>query len=66
MKVIIRPITIDDAESLWKMMFTLDSETKFMMYEPNERAENLSIIKSAIYKSVEGENLLLIAELIMK
>jgi len=55
MSVIIRPIEENDAESLWQMMSALDSETKYMMYEPNERTKNIDRIKSAINDAAIGD-----------
>ncbi|MDR1769303.1 MAG: GNAT family N-acetyltransferase [Hungatella sp.] len=62
MNVIIRPIEAKDAESLWQMMAALDAETKFMMYEPNERRKDIDRIKSAINDAAAGDNLFLAAE----
>lgn len=62
MNVIIRPIEENDAESLWQMMSALDSETKYMMYEPNERTKNIERMKSTIKEAVTGDNLFLVAE----
>ena len=66
MNVIIRPVEIKDLEALWQMMSALDAETNFMMYEPDERPQDLTDIKSAIHKATEGDNLLLIAEVDQK
>lgn len=60
--MIIRKIKIDDAEAFWEMQFELDKETNYMMYEPNERTKNLSFINSIIEKSLDGSDLLLVAE----
>ena len=62
MDYIIRPIQINDAEPFWEMMFELDSETKYMMYEPNERVKDIDKVKSIIGEAVTGDNLLLVAE----
>ncbi|WP_349947553.1 GNAT family protein [Lacrimispora sp. BS-2] len=62
MNVIIRPIEAKDAESLWQMMSALDAETKFMMYEPNERKKNIDRIKSTINDAITEDNLFLAAE----
>ncbi len=62
MSVIIRPIEENDAESLWQMMSSLDVETKYMMYEPNERTKNIDRIKSTIKEAATGDNLFLVAE----
>lgn len=60
--MIIRKINKNDADAFWQMLFELDKETKYMMYEPNERTKNISQINSLIEKSVEGSNLILVAE----
>lgn len=60
--MVIREIKISDADAFWQMQFELDKETKYMMYEPNERTKNLNLINSLIQKAVEGNNLLLVAE----
>lgn len=62
MSVIIRPIEENDAESLWHMMSALDAETKYMMYEPNERTKNMDRIKSTIKEAAAGNNLFLAAK----
>lgn len=63
MNMIIRKINIIDADAFWQMQFELDKETKNMMYEPNERTKNINLINSLIEKSVEGSDLLLVAEI---
>ena len=60
--MIIRKITMDDADAFWQMLFEFDKETKYMMYEPNERTRDMDRIKGLIEKSEEGNNLLLVAE----
>ncbi|WP_312441622.1 GNAT family N-acetyltransferase [Lacrimispora sp.] len=62
MNVIIRPIEENDAESLWQMMSALDVETKYMMYEPNERTKNIDRLISTIKEAATGNNLFLAAE----
>jgi len=58
----IRKININDADAFWQMLCELDKETKYMMYEPNERTKDMDQINSLIKKSVEGINLLLVVE----
>lgn len=58
----IRKIEKEDAESLFEMQFELDKETKYMLYEPNERPRNLNVIKGHIDSALNGTNLLLVAE----
>lgn len=60
--MVIREIKDNDAEAFWQMQFELDKETKFMLYEPNERTKNTDLINSLIQKSINGEDLLLVAE----
>lgn len=62
MDIIIRPVTENQAEAVWQLMYALDFETKYMMYEPGERSKDIQRIKDVIYKSVHGDNLLLVAE----
>lgn len=57
-----RKLSADEAEQFWGLMNQLDYETKYMLYEPGERAKNLSIIESLIWDAVEGKNFLLVAE----
>jgi RimJ/RimL family protein N-acetyltransferase len=64
--MIIREANIKDADGFWEMQHDLDKETKFMLYEPGERKKNINIIEDLINKSVNGENLLLLAEEDMK
>lgn len=58
----IRKIQKEDAESLFEMQFELDKETKYMLYEPNERPRNLNAIKNNVDSALNGTNLLLVAE----
>lgn len=62
MKMEYRKLSVDEAEQFWELMNQLDYETKYMLYEPGERAKNLSIIESVIRESVEGKDFLLAAE----
>ena len=57
-----RKVSVNEAEQFWNLMNQLDYETKYMLYEPGERTENLSKIESLIRDSVEGEDFLLAAE----
>jgi RimJ/RimL family protein N-acetyltransferase len=58
----IREIQLSDAEAFWQMQSALDKETKFMMFEPDERKRNLDLIQRLIQNSLAGNNLLLVAE----
>lgn len=60
--MIIREIQQSDAETFWQMQFELDRETKYMLFEPNERPKNLNLINNLIKNSLEGKNLLLVAK----
>lgn len=60
--MVVRKITVNDADAFWNMQFELDKETKFMMYEPNERTKNLNLPKSLIQEAIEGNDLLLVGE----
>ncbi len=40
-KVIIRKLTVEDAESVLSLMYQLDRESKFMLLEPEERTTTL-------------------------
>ena len=43
------------------MLLNLDKETKFMMFEPGERPTDINIVKNIIEKSVNGDDLILVA-----
>ncbi|QLY82312.1 GNAT family N-acetyltransferase [Clostridium intestinale] len=60
--MIIREIRGADGEAFWKMQCNLDKETKYMLFEPDERPKNLNLINNLIQNSLEGKNLLLVAE----
>lgn len=62
MKMEYRNLSVDEAEQLWSLMNQLDYETKYMLYEPDERTKDLSGIESLIRDSVEGQDFLLVAE----
>ena len=57
----IRKIQMEDANNYLDMLLNLDNETKFMMFEPWERPTDINIIKNIIEKSINGDNLILIA-----
>lgn len=57
----IRKIQIEDAYNYLDMLLNLDNETKFMMFEPGERSTDINIAKNIIEKSVNGDNLVLVA-----
>lgn len=62
--MVIRPIQIEDAESFFSMMCSLDGETPFMMYEPDERKKttNAAELREKIVDAVSMGDFLLIAE----
>lgn len=57
-----RKPSVNDVESFWNLMNQLDYETKYMLYEPGERAKNLPRIESLIRDFMEGKDFLLVAE----
>lgn len=60
-----RTLQPEDAENYWTMMNQLDSETKYMMYEPGERKEKSSIehLRKTIENAMTGGDFLLAAEI---
>lgn len=54
--MIIRNAEISDADAFWHMQFELDKETKYMMYEPNERTKDLDRVTRLIKNSVDGSD----------
>lgn len=61
MKMEIRKIRMEDADNYLNMLLNLDNETKFMMFEPGERPTDINIIKNIIEKSINGDDLVLVA-----
>ena len=57
----IRKIQMEDANNYLDMLLNLDNETKFMMFEPGERPTDINIVKNIIEKSINGDNLILVA-----
>lgn len=57
----IRKIENKDANNYLNMLLNLDKETKFMMFEPGERPTDINIVKNIIDKSINGDNLVLVA-----
>ena len=58
----IKKIQMEDANNYLNMLLHLDNETKFMMFEPWERPTDINIIKNIIEKSINGDNLILVAK----
>lgn len=56
----IRRCELNDADSMLKMLLALDRETKYMMFEAGERANDVSKVKIMINQCVNGEDLLLV------
>lgn len=63
--VVYRKLQINEAQNFWNLMNQLDDETKYMLYEPGERKEkacDIARIEHLINESLQGDNLLLVAE----
>ena len=56
----IRKIKMEDANSYLEMLLNLDKETKFMMFEPEERSNSIDIARK-IENTIKGDNLILVA-----
>ena len=52
---------INDADNLLKMLLELDKETEYMLFEADERPNDINRVKAMINQSINGDNLLLIA-----
>jgi RimJ/RimL family protein N-acetyltransferase len=62
MNITYRTLEKKDAESFWSMMTALDQETKFMLYEPGERSQDLKIPERMIESARENDDFLMAAE----
>ncbi|OPJ57613.1 GNAT family N-acetyltransferase [Clostridium chromiireducens] len=60
--MIIRKAKLEDANNLLSMLLSLDKETNYMLLEPNERDNDVSRVQGMIQQSINGSNLLLVAE----
>ncbi|OPZ85862.1 MAG: putative acetyltransferase YhhY [Firmicutes bacterium ADurb.Bin419] len=60
--VLIRNIKADDSEKFLSMLKKLDKETKFMMYEPDERKTTITEMAQRINESISNSSFLMIAE----
>ena len=58
----IRRCEIKDADNMLKMLLALDKETKYMLFEADERPNDVNRVKAMINQAINGDNLLLIAE----
>lgn len=57
----IRRCEINDADNMLKMLLELDKETEYMLFEADERPNDINGVKAMINQSINGDNLLLIA-----
>lgn len=57
----IRRCEINDADNMLKMLLELDKETEYMLFEADERPNDINRVKAMINQSINGDNLLLIA-----
>lgn len=57
----IRRCEINDADNMLKMLLELDKETEYMLFEADERPNDINRVKAIINQSINGDNLLLIA-----
>jgi RimJ/RimL family protein N-acetyltransferase len=57
----IRKIQMQDAENYLDMLLNLDKETKYMLFEPDERSTDVNVTKSIIERSINSDNLILVA-----
>lgn len=60
--MMIRKFELTDAEKFWRLQKALDQETKFMMYEPDERLEDFKRMESLIQNAEENADFLLAAD----
>lgn len=60
--MLIRRINTNDSEQFLKMAKKLDTETKFMMYEPGERKTTIDEMNKKIIDIFNSKSILLIAE----
>lgn len=58
----IRKAKLSDADNLLIMLLALDTETKYMLLDAGERDNDVKRIEGMIEQSINGSNLLLIAE----
>ena len=57
----IKKIQMEDANNYLDMLLHLDNETKFMMFEPEERSKSSDIARRKIENTIKGDNLILVA-----
>lgn len=56
MEVIIRQACAEDAEAYLQLVCTLDRETKFMMFEPDERTTTVYAMRKRIQAFLDSDN----------
>jgi len=61
--MIYRKAEVKDAENFLEMTLALDQETKFMIFEPNERSKDINRLKDKIQQTIQANDLLLVAEI---
>lgn len=49
-----RNLQVEEAETFWKLMNQMDQETKYMLYEPNEREKNIPLLTNLIQNANEN------------
>ncbi len=59
--MLVRKVSENDAQAFLNMQLQLDHETKYMMYEPNERSNDVDRTLNNIRMSIQNNNLLLCA-----
>ncbi|MDP5276491.1 GNAT family N-acetyltransferase [Chengkuizengella axinellae] len=58
----IRQIEEKDAEKFLKLLKRLDNETKYMLFEPDERTSSIGEIKDHITKLLKSKSMIFVAE----
>lgn len=49
-----RTLQKEEAEAFWQLMNQMDQETKYMLYEPNEREKNIPLLENIIQNANEN------------
>lgn len=49
-----RNLHADEAEAFWQLMNQMDHETKYMLYEPDEREKNIPLLTNIIQNANEN------------
>lgn len=58
----IRRVKIEDAQALLEMQCQLDQQTRYMMFEADERPRDISLVKEQILNLKEENSLMLVAK----